>query len=107
MLTGVFRNRVRARTEATQSPDDVLALLLRSKKLRPHRFVRHCEIGPFVVAHVCAQRALVIDLSRDPRATESRNSFLESLGYRILRVSRREVMTRPESVIARVCSALQ
>lgn len=106
MLTGVFRDRTRSRTSATQSPDDVLAILLRAKSLRPHRFVRHCEIGPFVVPHVCPQRALVIDLSRDRRAVEPRNAFLESLGYRVLKISSHDVLTRPEAVIGQVRNAL-
>jgi len=107
MLTGVFKDRTRSPASATQSPDDALALLLRSKSLRPHRFLRRCEIGPFVVAHVCSERALVIDLSRDRHGSEPRRAFLDSLGYRILQVSPRDVLARPEAVIARIRDALK
>ena len=107
MLTGLFKDRTRSRSSVIQTPDDVLAILLRSKSLRPHRFIRRREIGPFVVAHVCAERALIIDLSRSRPTCESRHVFLQSLGYRILRISPRDVLTRPDSVIAQVREALK
>ena len=102
MLTGVFKERTRARRGLAQSPQDALATLLRSPLLLPHRFVRQCEIGPFIVAHLCVERALAIELSRDGRVTQAKKRFLESLGYEILTVSYRDVLARPQRVLARV-----
>ena len=44
------------------STDDRLRRLLRSRSLHPHHFTARCEIGPFVVANVCAERSLVVEL---------------------------------------------
>ncbi len=87
--------------------DDVLTHLLRARSLRPHRFVRGCEIGPFIVDHVCPERALVIDLSRSRTEAQARSKFLESLGYRVLNVARRDLFHRPDIVLGRIRQMLQ
>ncbi len=115
MLTGVLRNRPRTellvRDRAAQSSphscDDALVQLLRSRSLRQHRFVSDCEIGPFIVDHLCPEQALIIDLTRPPGETEARARFLESLGYRIVVVSRRDLFHRPEAVLLRLRRLLQ
>lgn len=110
MFTGVLRYRSRDhRTIGAnpQNPDEVLARLLGARSLHPHRFVRDCEIGPFVVDHVCREQALVIDLSRTHREAETRRKFLESLGYRVLNVSRRDLYQSPDGVLGRVRRLLQ
>jgi very-short-patch-repair endonuclease len=107
MLTGLFRDKARLRAGRAHLPDDVLALLLHSKSLLPHRFQRRCEIGPFVVAHVCAQRALIVELSASGDTAERRVSLLESLGYRIVKISHRDLRNRPDVVLAQVREALK
>lgn len=106
MLTGVLRHRPRTellvRERASYSAADALAQLLNSRSLRQHRFVSDCEIGPFIVDHLCPEQALVIDLTRPPREAEARTRFLESLGYRIVIVSRRDLFNRPEAVLLRL-----
>lgn len=106
MLTGVFKERTRSRRSLTLSPEDVLATLLRSPRLPSHRFVQHCEIGPFIVSHLCVERALAVELSRDGAVAPSKKHFLESLGYGILTFSHRDVLARPKWVLARVQAAL-
>lgn len=107
MLTGVFKDRTQARRGAAQSPEDLLAALLRAKSLRPHCFVRHCEIGPFVVTHACLKFAVLIELSRGGGIAAAKQQFLESLGYEILTFSHRDVMARPDAVLARIRDALK
>jgi very-short-patch-repair endonuclease len=110
MFTGVLRYRSRSDrgyVAATNSADEVLAHLLQARSLRPHRFVRDCEIGPFIVDHVCVEQALVIDLSRNRAEAEARTRFLESLGYRVLSVSRRDLFHRPDTVLATIRRLLQ
>jgi very-short-patch-repair endonuclease len=91
----------------------VLAQLLRSNSLKPHRFQRNSAIGPFVVEHVCRERALVVELrnaARAPRAEETREAnrraLLLELGFRLLLVSRSELLGRPQQVLAQVRAAL-
>ncbi|HMN44554.1 MAG TPA: DUF559 domain-containing protein [Povalibacter sp.] len=111
MLTGVLRSRPRTellvRERASHSTDDALSQLLRSRSLRHCRFVSDCEIGPFIVDHLCPEQALVIDLTRPPGETEARARFLESLGYRVVTVSRRDLFHRPEAVLLRLRRLLQ
>ena len=89
----------------------MLAQLLRSNSLKPHRFQRNSAIGPFVVEHVCRERALVVELRDAPRAEGSREAnrraLLRELGFRLLRVSRSELLGRPEQVLAQVRAALR
>jgi len=106
MLTGVFKERTRSRRSLVPPPEDALATLLRSPLLASHRFVQHCEIGPFIVAHLCVERALAVELSRDGIVVQTKKHFLESLGYEILTFSYRDVLVRPQWVLARVQSAL-
>lgn len=106
MLTGVFKERTRSRRSLAQSPEDALATLLRSPSLLPHRFIQQCEIGPFIVAHLCVERALAIELSRDGLVAHAKKRFLESLGYQILTISHRDMLARPQRVLARVRAGL-
>lgn len=109
MFTGVLRYRSREGRGYVpgQSADEALANLLRARSLRGHRFVRECEIGPFIVDHVCPERALVIDLSRSRTESEARARFLEALGYRVLTVTRHDLFHRPDRVLARIRRLLQ
>lgn len=112
MFTGVFKDRARARTCLTQAPNEVLARLLLAKSLRPHRFDRNGEVGPFVVDHVCHVQALIVELSRGSREESeprrrARVAFLNELGYSLLQVSRQDVLTHPDRVLAQVRAALR
>jgi len=110
MFTGVLRYRSRSDrgyVAAGSSADEVLTHLLRARSLRPHRFLRECEIGPFIVDHVCVEQALVIDLSRSRTEADARTRFLESLGYRVFSVSRRDLFHCPDLVLANIRRLLQ
>lgn len=108
MFTGVFKDRTRTRLRP--SAEEALANLLRTKSLRPHKFARRCEVGPFIVEQVCRERWLIVELRpkavvEDARDT-SRIQFLNEMGYTVLRVSRQRVLEHPEKVIAEVRNAL-
>jgi very-short-patch-repair endonuclease len=67
------------------STEDRLRRLLRSRALRPYRFNARCEIGPFVVANVCPERSLVVELqaSADERQRQQqRAAFLAGRAMR-------------------------
>lgn len=115
MLTGVLKNRSRtevlvrerAASSSANATDDALTQLLRSRSLRQHRFLSDCEIGPFIVDHLCPEQAVVIDLTRPAGEMDARTRFLESLGYRVIIVSRRDLFHRPEAVLLRLRRLLQ
>jgi very-short-patch-repair endonuclease len=92
------------------STDDRLRALLRSRALHPYRFSARCEIGPFVVANVCAERSLVVELQAqadEHRRQQQRAAFLAGLGYTVLRICPRELQRRPGTALRRVRAALQ
>lgn len=108
MFTGVFKDRSRVKPRA--SAHETLAQLLRAKSLRPHRFLRSSEVGPFIVEHVCQERLLIVELRPnaamlEPRA-KSRIEFLNEMGYTVLLVSRQRVLEQPDKVLAQVREAL-
>lgn len=108
MFTGVFRDRTRSIPH--RSAAETLAHLLRAKSLRPHRFLRGCEVGPFVVEHVCHECALIVELRKslaEEARQQARIAFLKELGYTVLQVSRHSVAAHPDKVLAQVREALQ
>ena len=91
------------------STDDRLRRLLRSCSLHPHHFTARCEIGPFVVANVCAERSLVVELQvqAEEQRQQERAAFLAGLGYTVLRICPRELQRQPGKALRRVRAALR
>jgi len=90
--------------------DDRLRRLLQSRALHPYRFNACCEIGPFVVAHVCPERSLIVELlaqSRERERQQQRAAFLAGLGYTVLNICPRELQRQPRQALRRVRAALQ
>jgi very-short-patch-repair endonuclease len=93
----------------TFTAEDRLRRLLQSRSLRPFRFNTRCEIGPFVVAHVCAERSLVVELNAqtdDRHRQQQRTVFLAGLGYTVLRICPHELQRQPRRALQRVRAAL-
>jgi very-short-patch-repair endonuclease len=94
-----------------RTADQVLVELLQSRTLRSHRLSRNCEIGPFILDYVFGEQSLVVELHSGSDATDRRTlaraAFLGELGYRIVRVSRHEVLAHPQRTLARIRAALQ
>lgn len=90
--------------------EDRLRSLLQSPALHPHRFSARCEIGPFVVAHVCPERSLVVELlvkTEQRQRQQQRAAFLAGLGYSVLQVCPRELQRHPRRALRRVRAALR
>jgi very-short-patch-repair endonuclease len=91
------------------TPEDRLRCLLQSRSLHPYRFNTRCEIGPFVVAHVCAERSLVVELlaqADERQRQQQRAAFLAGLGYTVLRICPHELQRQPRRALQRVRAAL-
>jgi very-short-patch-repair endonuclease len=110
MFTAFFTGPRQLRPEPYCATEDRLRRLLQSRSLHPHRFSTRCEIGPFVVAHVCRERSLVVELlaQADQRERQQqRAGFLAELGYTVLRVCPRELRRHPRRVLRQVQAALR
>ena len=91
------------------STDDRLRRLLRSRSLHPHHFTARCEIGPFVVANVCVECSLVVELQvqEEEQRQHERAAFLADLGYTVLRICFRELQRQPGKALRWVRVALR
>jgi len=100
----------RVRQTRRQNADNRLAWLLRSRRLRNYRFQRHHAIGPFVVDYLCIEEAFIVELSGDQHACADdaqRKLFLESFGFRVLRVWDSEVLSDPRGVLSKIRDGLR
>jgi very-short-patch-repair endonuclease len=82
---------------------------LKSKKLNGLKFRRQHTIEPFIVDFCCPEYKLVVEVdgsvhgeSQVRQYDVSRQLRLESMGYRVIRFSRDEVMHRMEWVLERI-----
>ena len=89
--------------------DDRLRRMLQSPSLRPHRFSTDREIGPFVVAYLCAERSLVVELvqATEQVRQQQRVAFLAGLGYTVLQICPRELQRAPRRALSRIRAALR
>ena len=120
MLTGVFKERG-AKDRAASEPsrdgaaDQALADLLSARELRNHVLVRQREIGPFLIDHLFAERAVIVDLAPSSvdadtavaRRYEARLKFLNGMGYTVFSVAPKELLCRPQRVLARLRAVLE
>ena len=85
---------------------------LRRRQLAGHRFRRQAQIGPYFVDFVCLAARLVIEVdgpSHDERGAQdaTRDRWLESRGYRVLRFEADDVFWECDWVVDVICWALQ
>jgi very-short-patch-repair endonuclease len=101
----------RARHVRRHNAELRLSGLLRCRQLKHYRFRPQHTIGPFVVDYICFEEALVIELVAHEHALglpadTQRKAFLESLGFRVLRLWDSEVMSDPRAALRHILAAL-
>ena len=93
-------------------PERVLWYALRSRRLESFKFRRQRPMGRYVVDFVCLEHKLIIELDGDSHDQFNynhdidRQAWLESQGYRVLRVSNDDVLNDMESVVLAILKAL-
>jgi very-short-patch-repair endonuclease len=102
----------RLRAEQTQA-EATLWQLLRNRKLIGGKFRRQVPIGRYVADFYCHERKLIIELDggihSDPGQQahdHNRDTFLLSLGLRILRFSNEEALGDPQKVLDQIRKTL-
>ena len=113
--TGPFyaalKPRARAMRHAPTPAEDALWQRLRDHRLDGFQFRRQHSIDRFVVDFYCAAARLVIEVDgpvhEQPNADLDRQTRLESLGLRVLRITNEDALCDMESVIARLHTALK
>jgi very-short-patch-repair endonuclease len=104
-------NRLRAKSMRTEMTDAERALWMqfRAHRLDGLRFRRQTPIGQYIVDFVCHERRLVIELDGGQHAESqrdvTRDRWLESKGYRVLRFWNSDVFKNCEGVLETIVSA--
>ena len=84
--------------------------LLRSRQLNGAKFRRQQPIGPFIADFVCHEGRLVVEADGGQHAESAsdkrRTEFLNSAGYRVLRLRNRDILSNPEGVFLTIADAL-
>jgi len=75
--------------------------ILRSRQMNGHRFRRQVPIGPYIADFLCHEARLIVEIDggqHNPSSQQEaeRSAFLQTEGYRILRLWNNEVLENPE-----------
>jgi very-short-patch-repair endonuclease len=80
---------------------------LKRSKLNGRKFRRQQSLGPYIVDFYCAAERLIVELEgaahdseHSAKRDESREQFLRSQGFIVIRLENRHVMENPEGVLA-------
>ena len=86
---------------------------LRKKQLKDYQFYRQRIIGNYIVDFYCPKAKLIIEVDGSQhyddegnRRDEMRDSYLKKLGFKIFRVSDREVFKNLQGVVERIFEIL-
>ncbi len=103
----------RAREFRTAPTRSEVALwdVLRDRKLLGVKFRRQWVIGPFIADFCAPRHRLIIEIDGSIHDTqrerdEQRQHFLESAGYRVIRVSAEDVENNPSAVLSTISKYL-
>ncbi|MGB7404209.1 MAG: DUF559 domain-containing protein [Pacificimonas sp.] len=83
---------------------------LRAKQLNRLKFTKQAVYGPYIADFACRSAGLIVEVDGDSHVfTEAkdahRTAYLNELGYRVLRVSNRDVMDHLDWVLAEIATA--
>ena len=106
--------RARSLRRAPSEAEKRLWGFLRDRRLNDFKFVRQAPLGPYYADFLCRERRLIVEIdgvthgddhqvSHDARRTR----YLESQGYRVLRVWNIEVFTNLDGVLTTILMALE
>ncbi|MGF1608093.1 MAG: endonuclease domain-containing protein [Kiloniellales bacterium] len=106
------RSHVKLLRSNLTEPEQRLWSHLRRRQLGGFRFRRQMPIGPFVADFACASEKLVVELDGgqhvdDAARDRSRDAWLASRGYRVLRFWNNDVMRDIDAVLAEILRHLE
>ena len=102
----------RLRNEMTRA-EVILWTRLKRRQVDGFQFRRQLPLGPYVVDFACPAARLVVEVDGETHSSDAerahdarRTSFLESEGWRVLRVWNHEVLENEERVVEAIRLAL-
>ena len=86
---------------------------VKCKKLNGHHFRRQHSVGPYIADFACVAEKLVVEIDGATHSTEQeifhdrrRTDFLESEGWRVLRITNPDVYENLEGVLDAIATKL-
>lgn len=90
--------------------EDQLWLRLRRQQLGGWQFRRQHPIGPYIADFACLKAMLVVELDGgqhcDSASDRTRDHYMQSIGWRVLRFWNNESLKNPEGVLSTIQSIL-
>jgi len=104
-------SRARSMRRLASEAERTLWKYLKGRRLNGFKFRRQVRIDPYIVDFACLEAKLIIEADGgqhvDQMAYDKRRaSYLESIGYRVLRFWNNEILHETQSVLERIESAL-
>jgi very-short-patch-repair endonuclease len=106
--------RARSLRRAPSEAEKRLWGFLRDRRLNDFKFVRQAPLGPYFADFLCRDRRLIVEVDgvthgEDHQVAHDarRTRYLESQGYRVLRVWNIEVFTNLDGVLTAILMALE
>jgi very-short-patch-repair endonuclease len=107
-------DRARALRSHTISAEAKLWSRLRDRRLDELKFVRQAAVGGYFVDFVCRERKVIVDVDGGTHGAEAevaddaaRTAKLARLGYRVFRVSNRDVYDNMDGVLDRLIAFVE
>ena len=99
-----MKERARALRKRQTDAERLLWYRLRSRQLAKCKFRRQQVMGVYIVDFVCLEPKLIIELDGGQHATQieydaKRSSYLNSLGFKMLRFWNNDVLRNTDSVL--------
>ena len=91
-------------------PEKRLWRHLSNSQLGGHKFRRQSVIGSYIVDFLCPQKALIVEVdgeTHDVDKDRPRDSVLAERGFRLIRVTNRDVLTNMDGVLQGILAALE
>ncbi|WMT88140.1 DUF559 domain-containing protein [Pelagibacterium sp. 26DY04] len=85
-------------------------MLLKDRRLAAYKFRRQVPIGPYIADFVCYASRLIVELDGSQHGEQldaDRNAWLNSKGFRVLRVWNNQLVTEREAVLDALWHNLQ
>lgn len=107
-----MKTRARTLRKTMTAAENRMWYFLRNRRLNSYKFIRQFVIGNYIADFVCREKKVIIEVDGgqhmiaaeyDKRRTE----FLETQGYKVLRVWNREVFRNTEGVLETVLDLLE
>jgi very-short-patch-repair endonuclease len=107
-----MRQRAKLLRQNNTDAEQHLWFYLRAHRLQGYKFKRQVPIGHCIVDFICTQRKLIIELDGgqhilNKEYDETRTSYLNSLGYIVLRFWNDEVLLHIENVLESIFRFLE